>query len=94
MWRRSFLWSLSLAGGVVPLVAAASSDESRAPGGEEVAERWKRFAAAACLQIPERDVEQIAPSLERLKAGVRRALQADLGFIEPLVFFRFPGGVW
>lgn len=87
MWRRSFIWWISLAIGLVP-VAVLSDD---AAGGSEV-ERWKRFAAAAGLGIPDAEIEAIASSLERLNSATREALQADLGFTEPAICFRVPEG--
>ena len=55
-------------------------------------ERWKRFATVANLQIPDMNLEGIAPALERMAAATRDALRGDLGFTEPVLWFRFPGG--
>ncbi len=62
------------------------------PPTAESLERWKKFAEAAGLGIPDNDIERIAESLDRLAAATREALKADLRFVEPAVHFRFPGG--
>ncbi len=54
-------------------------------------ERWKRFAAAAGLDIPEKEIEVIAASLDRITAATRQALEPDLGFTAPAFCFRLPG---
>lgn len=91
MWRRSFMLWVSLAAGLFP--ATAALDQSGAGrGGESPAQRWKSFAAAAGLGIPDADIEAIAATLDRLSAATREALQADLGFSEPVMNFRLPEG--
>ena len=55
-------------------------------------ERWKRFAAAAGLDIPDGEIEAIAVSLDRITAATRQALEPDLGFTPPAVSLRIPGG--
>ena len=56
------------------------------------AERWKRFVAAAGLGIPDEEIEAITPTLDRITAATRQALEPDLGFTAPAVCFRLPGG--
>ncbi len=55
------------------------------------AERWKRFAAAADLEIPDEEIEAITPTLDRITAATRQALEPDLGFMGPAFCFRLPG---
>ena len=64
--------------------------DSPSPGA--AVERWKQFAAAAGLEIPDSEMETIAEPLERLSEAARRALEPDLGFTEPVICFRFPVG--
>lgn len=58
-------------------------------------ERWKRAAEALDLGIPEERVEAVAPTLDYLMATTRKALDRDLGLVEPAAVFRpqrEPGG--
>ncbi len=92
MWRRSFMWWVSLATGLAPAAMTLGEGEEGQKSAVSPVERWKRFAAAAGLEIPDTEIEAIAAPLERLTTAAHEALQADLGFSEPATCFRFPGG--
>ena len=64
--------------------------DSTGPG--SAVERWKRFSAAAGLEIPDSEIQAIAEPLERLAEATRQTLQPDLGFTEPVICFRLPEG--
>ena len=66
--------------------------EKKKPETASAAERWKRFAAAADLEIPDEEIEAITPTLDRITAATRQALEPDLGFTAPAVCFRLPEG--
>ena len=66
--------------------------QNNKPDAASSVERWKRFAAAAGLDIPDGEIEVIAPALDRITAATRQALEPDLGFTPPAVSLRIPGG--
>lgn len=84
MWRRSFFCWISFCVGLLPTGMNA--------GNGAPTERWKRFADAAGIPIPEADLEGIATPLDRLVAATRKVLDRDLGFTEPVICFRLPEG--
>lgn len=56
---------------------------------------WKEMAKALELEIPDKQLETIAPVLDSLWAQTRRALDRDLSLVDPAVMFRAdlaPGG--
>jgi len=53
---------------------------------------WKALAQAWNLNIPEEELERIAPVLDDLFAKVRPALDRDLSHVEPAAVFRLRGG--
>ena len=56
---------------------------------------WKNIAQALGLNIPEDQLDKIAPALDALWAAARRALDRDLSSIDPALAFHpdlGPGG--
>lgn len=93
MWRRSFMWWISLATGLTPAAMVSGETGPQGdPGPGSAVERWKRFSSAAGLEIPDAEIEVIAAPLDRLTAAARQALQPDLGFTEPAICFRISKG--
>ena len=53
---------------------------------------WKNFAQSLDLEIPEAQLDRIAPVLDFLWDQTRRALDRDLSAIEPAI--KFHPGPW
>ena len=49
---------------------------------------WKTIAQALGLPTPERDLEALSPVLDTLWAQTRKALDRELGEVEPALVFR------
>lgn len=78
--------------GLIPSAGEPAREPAQAgPAGAPV-ERWRAFAAAGGIDIPAAELEKIAAILDRLGAATRRAIPADLGFAEPVLYFRVLGG--
>jgi len=93
MWRRSFMWWISLAAGLIPMaMASGEAGQTGVRHALSPVERWKRFSAAAGLEIPDAEIEVIAAPLDRLTAAARKALEPDLGLTEPVLCFRILRG--
>jgi hypothetical protein len=52
---------------------------------------WGKLSELYGWNIPEGDLERLTPALDSLAERARRALDRDLGTVEPVTVFR-PGG--
>lgn len=52
---------------------------------------WKTVAKALNFNIPQRELDRIAPILDKLHDDFRRAVDRDLSTVEPIAVFRPDG---